>query len=56
LRLRGIYLEFGHADLLLLEIFAICALMAVTSILLAIIKKYKVKRAKRLDKSEYGKF
>ena len=56
LRLRGIYLEFGHADLLLLETFAMCALMAVTSILLAIFKKYKVKRAKRLAKSEYGKF
>src|SRR5258708_39776620 len=44
LRSKGIYLEFGHADIVLLEVFAVCILIAVINIIIAIIKKYKKKK------------
>jgi len=43
LRSKGIYLEFGHADLELLEVFGICILMAFVNVSIAIFRKYKGK-------------
>ena len=40
---RGTYFEFGHADILMLELFVICILMALVSIILAIIARNKSK-------------
>jgi hypothetical protein len=52
LRSRGVYLEFGHADLLLLETFAVCLLIATINIILAILKKCKIKKADSLSKNK----
>ena len=41
LRAKRIYLEFGHADIVLLELFAVCILIGLINIILVLIKKYR---------------
>jgi hypothetical protein len=44
LRSKGIYLEFGHADLTLLEVFVICSFIGLINIIVVIVKKYSRRR------------
>jgi hypothetical protein len=48
LRSKGIYLEFGHAEIVLLEVFAVCILIGLINITSVLIKKYR--RAKGAPK------
>jgi amino acid permease len=41
LRDRGIYLEFGHADILLLEDLGLCLFLAFINILSVIVQRYR---------------
>jgi hypothetical protein len=41
LRDRGIYIEFGHASILLLELFFLCIIIAITNTILIIRKRSK---------------
>jgi hypothetical protein len=43
-RSRGIYLNFGHADIELLEALAVCMLIALTNVIVAIVVKYKKRK------------
>ena len=44
LRSKGIYLEFGHAEIILLGTFGICIVIALINIIVATIKFVKKKR------------
>ena len=46
LRIRQIYLEFGHADLLLIELMVIAFLAVIISICFAYYKKEKIRKGK----------
>jgi len=41
LRLKEIYFEFGHGDVLLLAVYAICILLALFNIVFSIVRKRK---------------
>ena len=49
LRDHGIYIEFGHADLLLLMIFAICLFLAVIMVATIVGKRLMNKKMNRLN-------
>ena len=46
LRDRKIYFEFGHADLLLLEVLAVCMIIGIINIVVAIFRRSKAKDAR----------
>ena len=49
LRARGIYFEFGHAEIELIAVFGLCILLAVLFTITAVIKRYKrIKMRKKL--------
>ena len=52
LRDRGFYIEFGHASLLLLEVFAICLITAIILILSIIVQRLINKRNSNLSVGE----
>ena len=41
LRARGIYFEFGHAEIELIAVFGFCILLALLFTIVAVIKRYK---------------
>ena len=43
-RLKGIYFEFGHADLGLLELYFVCILIGFANIISILVKKYRRSR------------
>jgi lysylphosphatidylglycerol synthetase-like protein (DUF2156 family) len=44
LRLKGIYFEFGHAELLLLGVYGVCLIIALLNIIAVLMKKYRRKK------------
>jgi hypothetical protein len=44
LRNKKIYLEFGHANIVMLEVMLLCFLFALVNIAIAIFRRYKRKR------------
>jgi hypothetical protein len=46
LRDKGIYIEFGHASILLLELGILCLILAIINIIWASVKKYMMLKNK----------
>ena len=42
-RSKGIFLEFGHADIVLLEVFALCVLVGLINVVAVIVKRFRRK-------------
>jgi len=42
---RMIYLEYGHANIILLELLLVCMILAIVNIILIFIKRHKIKIA-----------
>jgi len=45
LTVNGIYLEFGHANLLLIELFLICLIVTIINIVLILVKRKQINKA-----------